>query len=500
MPLGYSKTQTSRRSSGLSCEQLESRDVPATLVVDSLLDTALADVPAQPEGQPGGAVIIRETTTSTSVEEPTAQPPPPPQPVPSLQYLTLRAAIELSERFDFMGPDTITFSNGILVQGQQVKIDLTRELLKWNGNEALAITGPGADKFALNIAPGITSRLLNYAGGNALCVSGLTFKNGTALPPAQLPAVQNEGGGAICQKGNFLNVSACKFVSNTAQGNHGGAIAAYSGSLVVTDSTFELNTAGGHGGAIAQLEMAIVTISKCEFTKNETTGPAGSGGALYVIKGSELRVSDSKFDQNKATADGGAILYSCPAAPEEGKPRFKFTFLSSQLFASKLTKNEGKNGGAIAVIGDSYDFVTHGIEVKENKGLVQGGAYYLSGGGSAATFKDQLSTFSNNETVGKVVTSNRGGAIMLSTLFDTTFDHTTFSDNKSGAGGAVFADQKYTTFKSCTFSGNQAEQGAKLCYLGSLTVPMGEPNWVRFDIQNCTDFDATDAIKYQAPE
>ena len=87
--------------------------------------------------------------------------------------------------------------------------------------------------------------------------------------------------------------------------NDGGAICS-SGSLTISESSFNGNSAAGHGGAIFSYgEGASVSVSGSSFSGNS----AKWGGAIYSRggDGASLTVSGSSFSGNSASDDGGAI-------------------------------------------------------------------------------------------------------------------------------------------------------------------------------------------------
>ncbi len=411
--------------------------MPATLVVDSLLDTALADIPAQPVGVPGGSVIIRATATSSFVEDADVVPLPLPLPVPSLEYLTLRAAIELSERFDFMGPDTITFSNGILVQGQQVKIDLTSQLLKFNESESLTVIGPGADKLAINGSTpgGAQCRILMYGGSSGMEMSGLTFLNGRS------PTT----GGAI-------QIGARSVVVPL---NNGNPIRSFTAGLKLTD---------------------------CVFSGNHALN--GAGGAIYNAD-TPLFIKNTKFIKNEATETGGAIATGGSAGLlVEGTANAPAVF----------EENKGSKGGAIAAMGNDIPIVLKYVNFTKNTASVEGGALYLSGGGNNCSLSVSWAKFTENEAFG-LGGKGLGGAVQLSTWDASSFGDCEFKDNKaSHEGGAVFVKNKSLAFSSCTFLGNTATIGNVVSYVGNFNAQIGGLNWLRISDVNCTGFELTQGV------
>lgn len=138
--------------------------------------------------------------------------------------------------------------------------------------------------------------------GGALYVEGTTtIQNSTFSENTS-----KEEGGSIYSKGS-LTIEDTVFTSNIA--GQGGAVFANSpaGTVAFKNDTFTSNEATELGGAI--FTVPATTIEKTTFEKNE----AGFGGAICAFynkkknKGTELTISESKFLNNRAKGDGGAI-------------------------------------------------------------------------------------------------------------------------------------------------------------------------------------------------
>lgn len=131
--------------------------------------------------------------------------------------------------------------------------------------------------------------------GNTFSVINCTFKNNTA-----------KDGGAIINHGTLI-LSGCTFTGNIAT-NNGGAI--YSdGTLTVTNCTFTGNIATGsnvnYGGAIYN-KGSFLNLNNCTLVNNS----ANEGGAIYntdEFNQNSWAVSSSIFKGNTATNVGGAI-------------------------------------------------------------------------------------------------------------------------------------------------------------------------------------------------
>ncbi|MDM8330173.1 autotransporter domain-containing protein [Desulfovibrio piger] len=268
-------------------------------------------------------------------------------------------------------------------------------------------------------------------------------------------------GGGLYVKGDASN--------GTADGN--GKI-----SLELTGVTFDGNKVNGatesQGGALYILGAddpanATVTVSNSFFSNNKAEGTNGWGGAIY--NAGTLSVDSTRFENNTASAQGGAI-YVYPKAELD-------------VTSSYFKGNKGTAGGAIAMFGDNGATPEHSISntVFEGNTATREGAKAGKGGAIAILEMDtpnpeyttalDLSnvTFLNN-------TSNGTGGAIHSESGTLTITDATFSGNSAEQqGGAIYNDANSSiTFKGTnTFSGNTAAEGKDIYNAGSLTMSSG---------------------------
>ena len=153
-------------------------------------------------------------------------------------------------------------------------------------------------------------------------------------------------GGGLYVKGDASN--------GTADGN--GKI-----SLELTGVTFDGNKVNGatksQGGALYILGAddpanATVSVSNSIFSNNKAEGTNGWGGAIY--NAGTLSVDSTRFENNTASAQGGAIYVHPKAELDVTKGYFK--------------GNSGTAGGAVALFGDNGVSPKHSISNTEFEG------------------------------------------------------------------------------------------------------------------------------------
>ena len=254
-----------------------------------------------------------------------------------------------------------------------------------------------------------------------------------------------EGGAVYCA--DICDVSNSKFSSNSAA-DRGAAISAkiigtvsnsvFNSNKLDTSSILSTLTINHDGGAIYMYEGWSPRIEGCEFIGNTVLG---DGGAIYADSSTAtLTVSNTRFAENVAVLDGGAIF-------SKGK---------INIYSSKFENNiaNGENelersyGGAVNTQGD---ITVENSEFNSNQARrsgAKGGAIYAD---TDARVKIRDSWFKYN-------TAEDGGAIYADIIKDEIYN-TRFIQNKAtdGDGGAIYAkSESYPKILSCTFEDNTA--------------------------------------------
>lgn len=323
-----------------------------------------------------------------------------------------------------------------------------------------------------------------------------------------------ENGGALYCDGN-MQVYSSNFEKNSAE--KGGAIYCH-GECSVYDSTFRSNTglgfllASGYGGAI--YAGKIKTVENCIFDNNSIDVKAGfysDGGAIYIDKEckpefiscsfesndatsnggaiylnsakSYLKLSGCNFTANTAYIDGGAVYTSGEIAVtdcvfRDNKALGKSTLYRSfgGAFRSKsatitncyFTGNHAHDWGGAAYI-DSWAKIT-GTTFNENDAH-EAGAVYAGG-----------LTASNSKFTGNHANSGSGGAVYVNGKDNPKFTSCTFEQNTcTGDGGAIHLNSAYSymTLSQCTFTDNKAGRG------GAVYAPSGIASNSLVDLDNC---------------
>ena len=346
-----------------------------------------------------------------------------------------------------------------------------------------------------------TNNIKNYKNGDNLVGAITTIGNATV---SGSNFVNNSGrwGGAISATGaelrknsSTLTVSNTIFKDNSAL--YAGAVYIWGSNYNIADCVFDNNTAFGkgnmtpnnnNGGALVVSQVSRFnepitgTISGSKFTNNK----AQYGGAAYFNKGF-VTITDSVFENNIATAEGGAVGFSHASvkdlvvsinnssfvgnkAPVAGAI---FTNVDSKITNSNFINNSAaKIGGAICNVNDltveNSKFVNNtpqaihnfkelhlGIEtftdLQNAIGLVDG---ILTLDSDIAMTDDEAAGFVNGVIINKNIridgkghtidAKNLGRIFSIGEGFAVTLTNATLINGKAVEGGAIYNDGSLT--------------------------------------------------------
>ena len=182
-----------------------------------------------------------------------------------------------------------------------------------------------------------------YIWGSNYNIADCVFDNNTAFGKGNMTPNNNNGGALVVSQVSRFNepitgtISGSKFTNNKAQ--YGGAAYFNKGFVTITDSVFENNVATAEGGAVdfshASVKDLIVSINNSSFVGNK----APVAGAIFTNVDS--KITNSNFINNSAAKIGGAIDINTV----NGNPEVSIS-------GSKFINNSASYGGAIVNVKD----------------------------------------------------------------------------------------------------------------------------------------------------
>ena len=319
-------------------------------------------------------------------------------------------------------------------------------------------------------------------------------------------------GGAIYAESD-VSILNCSFANNTA--NDGGAIElAFTTSVKICNSSFELNNATGCGGAVfARMEYVDPSYARyCEDTSFENctfvNNSASYGGAVFARDCINTSFENCSIVNNSASTYGGAIdidqgsysVFNCSFennSANESAGAFWINATGSVENCS-FVNNSANNlaGGAIwsdanvSIVNCSFEkntalwegavrmgmgsvincsFVNNSATSGHGAIRIDNGSVLdcnfeknTAGNGSGALYSSgnlivKNCTFLNNVDMG------HGGA--LSTWGNLTVENSSFINNSAknyGRGGAIYAYGSKNIIQNCSFVNNSAERGGAI--------------------------------------
>jgi predicted outer membrane repeat protein len=302
----------------------------------------------------------------------------------------------------------------------------------------------------------VSDNTANQGAGLALIntqvqLSETIFRNNTSVV---------SGGAIYSTNRSSIQLSNGQFQSNkSAQG--GSMDVVDQGSLSITYSTFDADSA--HNGASIHLSNGTTISIESSVLKNSINGNGAiradgatlimnalqmsghtsyeNGAALNIFGNSSIKISNSNFNNNKTSGNGGALYIDAPSP-------------NSYIKECKFADNQSYiSGGAIKINNRQLDFIFKDNTFSGNSALQAGGAVSVENGVLYFT----KSTFENN-------IATYGGAIQVLNAFaQHQFNNCTFTGNEAKkAGGAIFinASLYYMNSESVVFEKNLAENGA----------------------------------------
>ncbi len=359
---------------------------------------------------------------------------------------------------------TITLSSGQLEVNKNLTID---------GQDAPNLTISGDNKYrVLEVKQDAKSNPTSFTLRHLTITNGRTFEG----------AEEGAGAGIKTASLTTLLVENSQFKNNVAGGAGGGGIfAGFQGNTTVIKSKFDKNdgTPGNEergGGAIATKSGGSLTVKNSEFTNNKGI----NGGAINHLLG-ELRVTNSKFINNEATAEssksgiyglGGAILTDGANAsgPDFGPGDLGGKIIIRQSY---FEGNKALDGGGVHL----YAYPADEVIVEDSSFVANTAIKTAAGGGNGGGIRHDNSPFTiSNTSFYQNVADSQGGGLWVDKKSPTTINNSTFSENKAGddaanngLGGAMIiysateisnstlANNYATGHSGAIFSGDQDE-------------------------------------------
>ena len=273
-----------------------------------------------------------------------------------------------------------------------------------------------------------------YIWGSNYNIADCVFDNNTAFGKGNMTPNNNNGGALVVSQVSRFNepitgtISGSKFTNNKAQ--YGGAAYFNKGFVTITDSVFENNVATAEGGAVdfshASVKDLVVSINNSSFVGNK----APVAGAIFTNVDS--KITNSNFINNSAAKIGGAICNVNDLTVENSK------FVNN-------TPQAIHNSKELHLGIETFTDLQNAID------LVDG---ILTLDSDIAMTDDEAAGFVNGVAINKdIVIDGKGHTIDAKNLgrifsigegFTVTLTNATLINGKATEGGAIYNDGSLT--------------------------------------------------------
>eukprot|EP00210_Caulerpa_lentillifera_P000395 g385.t1 len=317
--------------------------------------------------------------------------------------------------------------------------------------------------------------------------------------------VAGDAAGAYLAGYTHVDISGCKFISNTARGKGGGIWAFYSETMRITNTLFKLNDAYEGGGVYNEGE-AVVTITGSDFVNNTAQHDTA---ALFIMLQGQVTVTDTVFEKNYAHHHGGAVISAVQCTTSFQSCRFSDNEAHVDG-AGVVIFNESRSTFADSIFEGNQprhdpqtDLVTNvsGCTFRDNSAWYEGAAlvvFYRS------LFTVVDTKFTNNSA------GLYGGGFRIHVLAETVATNCAFDLNTAGEDGGAFsvfngsslylADSTLTRQSSNKFGGSiNVQDGSKINitttnitdsssvdYGGCVSLFESEATVSKLNMKNCT--------------
>ena len=273
-----------------------------------------------------------------------------------------------------------------------------------------------------------------YIWGSNYNIADCVFDNNTAFGKGNMTPNNNNGGALVVSQVSRFNepitgtISGSKFINNKAQ--YGGAAYFNKGFVTITDSVFENNVATAEGGAVgfshASVKDLVVSINNSSFVGNK----APVAGAIFTNVDS--KITNSNFINNSAAKIGGAICNVNDLTVENSK------FVNNTPQAIHNSKELHLGIETFTDLQNAIDLVDGILTLDSDIAMTDDEAAGFVGG--VAINKDIVIDGKGHTIDAK----NLGRIFSIGEGFTVTLTNATLINGKADKGGAIYNDGSLT--------------------------------------------------------
>ena len=280
------------------------------------------------------------------------------------------------------------------------------------------------------------------------------------------------GGSIRASQRNEVIIRNCHFFNHLA--NYGGVFAtALNNTIDVTNSTFDNNSATGDGGVMYIRNIGHVSVTNSLFTNNQAT----NNGIIQVADSCSMTLNSVTFIKNTVLHDGGAA----------------YAYLNSNASVDNCTfiNNTAGNSGGTVYVRNKCNLTMSNCTLIGNRAQNSGGC--IHGQDDSHVYVDS-SSFTNN-------TGDTGGGIRMYVLSFAEVTNCNFSGNVARVAGGAMAsyEQSSITIYGCNLVYNKANAGGGLAaFQSNENTSVSDEDNVRTPRQNMMEINKNNFVSNSA--
>ena len=399
---------------------------------------------------------------------------------------SLRMANVTIKNSDFVSTSALGYGGALTFLIPKSAMNLSNKDLQGGAKNSITIE---SSRFvnSTTSAPGAAIFIDDVTAEHKITLKNTTFANNSARGPGGAIASMRLGSGdlRVCSE-NSITIESSRFLNNTALHAPGGAIYIDSSTaglnLTIKQTYFKSNSAGGPGGAISAVKTSgknvqvhsanFIKIEDSCFVHNMASAP---GGAIFFGNGhsnQNITIKGTSFTNNNSADRGGAMSL-------ENESPGNYLTINDTTFTENVAVSPG--GGAYFSI-KFHKVIMSNVTYTNCRSAIIGGAFYLSADNNKTEILVESALFLNNSSP-----AAPGGAVHIVMPWDTLedpgcrhkdrstamgeeensfpkwdynsklfFKDTRFKYNTALIGGALYLYRGKTVFLNCSFQDNFA--------------------------------------------
>lgn len=308
-----------------------------------------------------------------------------------------------------------------------------------------------------------------WNGTGTMTITGSDISGNTVIGAAAA-----EGGGGIFNAGGTLEINDCTINNNSTTGmpSSGGGILNDMGVMTISSTTFDGNSTIRAGGAIEDNSMTgnTLTLDDVTIINNSAGASPGNGGGLHITGDGNAEITNSTFNANSASSEGGGIWNGAG----------QMLVVNTTVSNNTVVGNGADQGGAgLFNAGGTLTVDSCVVSGNSTSGTSTSGGGILNDLGVLTVSNTQLTGNSSIRAGGGIEDNSAMGNTL--TLTDVTLSNNSTSATPGNGGGLHISGSGNSMIENCLITSNTAESEGGGLWNGTGTMMI-----INCDISNNT--------------